>query len=168
MTPVPRRQTLFVQLARLLGGAETRSATASRRIYEELDTWHEVGEEADSSLTSPWVGDPGFPPQFLLDPAGVVHLRGVMTRAAPATDATLSELLRLPGDLAPVAEGLGPPYSFFAERENLYNASALVQVRQLVGGTQTRVTLAQTGLPALKGGQAAMVDLAGIAWVRKP
>lgn len=73
---------------------------AGTRAYEETGTWHDVGADSDSGFYSGWgAGDPAVygPPQFLVDPVGIVHTRGVAIRYSGGS----LDTIRLPGELGP-------------------------------------------------------------------
>lgn len=71
---------------------------AARRSYEQVGVWHAFGEDG-SEIGAGW-SDPGIAPaQWLVDPVGIVHVRGALEKATPM--GTYSEVATLPVELAP-------------------------------------------------------------------
>lgn len=71
---------------------------AARRSYEQVGVWHAFGEDG-SEIGAGW-SDPGIAPaQWLVDPVGIVHVRGVLEKATPM--GTYSKMATLPVELAP-------------------------------------------------------------------
>lgn len=85
---------------------------AARRPYEQLDVWHDI------DLGGGW-SDPGLaPPQWLCDPLGIVHIRGVVDGGAPKVGNLPLEMAPAQGSaffplyLVDPSTGVPSPYSW--------------------------------------------------------
>lgn len=76
----PSRETVRGRIFRANEYRRNAGNVASRRAYEDVNQWWTVGVDAGFSFGANYVAaGAGYgPPQVLLDPIGVVHVRGVI------------------------------------------------------------------------------------------
>lgn len=97
---IPARPEILTERLSQVRDLGLADVYAARRPYEQLDVWHAFGEDG-SGLGTDWV-DPGLaPPQWMLDPLGIVHVRGIVEKT---TTGTRPEMAVLPLELAPVGQ----------------------------------------------------------------
>lgn len=95
-----RRPSLGSELAAAEDAATAADRFLASRSYEQVDVWQIIAADSTSWWEPGWgPADPTAygPPQFLLDPVGIVHLRGVAWRYSLASFV----ILHLPYALRP-------------------------------------------------------------------
>lgn len=141
---VPHRSSLDRLAREIARDRQLVEQRAASRLYEELDTWETVGSDSTSSYGAGYAAAPGFmAPEMLLDPVGLVHVRGAVRWNVAAGSTTM---VNLPEDYQPL---VNQHFLVAYRKPDMTTGVDWVTLQPAVAGVQppqiTQVTLLPVG-----------------------